>query len=111
MTTVAEPTQSIRLPELPDRYNAATTYVDAHRETRADAIAIRCQGKTVTYGEYAANADRAGNAFKSIGLDLEDRVVVLCLDSPAFVYAFFGAIKMGAVPVPTNTLLLPRDLA
>src|SRR5207245_9138732 len=28
-----------------------------------------------------------------------------------FVYAFFGAIKIGAVPVPTNTLLTARDLA
>ena len=103
--------QDIGLPELPERYNAAMTYVDAHRATRADAIAIRCQGQTVTYGEYAANVDRAGNAFKGLGLDLEDRVVILCLDSPAFVYAFFGAIKMGAVPVPTNTLLIARDLA
>lgn len=100
----------LRLSQLPDRYNAAMTYVDAHRATRADAIAIRCQGQTVTYGEYAANVDRAGNAFKGLGLDLEDRVVILCLDSPAFVYAFFGAIKIGAVPVPTNTLLIARDL-
>jgi len=26
------------------------------------------------------------------------------------VYAFFGAIKIGAIPVPTNTLLPARDL-
>jgi len=44
-------------------------------------------------------------------VDIEDRVVILCLDSPAFVYAFFGAIKLGAIPVPANTLLIPRDLA
>src|SRR6266436_3702760 len=41
----------------------------------------------------------------------ETSILILCLDSPAFVYAFFGAIKIGAVPVPTNTLLTPRDLA
>jgi len=100
----------IELPDLPDRYNAATTYVDAHRTTRPDAIAIRCQGASVTYGEYASSVDRAGNALRGLGVDMEDRVVILCLDSPAFVYAFFGAIKIGAVPVPTNTLLIARDL-
>src|SRR3954468_23394778 len=102
---------NITLPELPDRYNAATTYVDEHRGVRPDAVAMRCQGKTVTYGEYARSVDRAGNAFRELGLEIEDRIVILCLDSPAFVYAFFGAIKIGAVPVPTNTLLPPRDLA
>src|SRR5205085_3663476 len=80
------------------------------RETRADRVAIRCQGNTVTYGEFAASVDRAGNALRSLGIDIEDRVVILCLDSPAFVYAFFGAIKIGAIPVPTNTLLIARDL-
>jgi benzoate-CoA ligase family protein len=110
MTTLAERPQDIRLPELPDRYNAAMTYVDAHRDSRPDAVAIRCQGTAVTYGDYARNVDRAGNALRELGLDMEDRVVILCLDSPAFVYAFFGAIKIGAVPVPTNTLLIARDL-
>ena len=71
---------------------------------------MRCQGTSVTYGELAANVDRAGNALKALGIDLEDRVVIHCLDSPAFVYAFFGAIKIGAIPVPTNTLLLATDL-
>src|SRR3954468_5697727 len=101
---------NITLPELPDRYNAATTYVDEHREARPDAVAMRCQGKTVTYGEYARSVDRAGNAFRELGLEIEDRIVILCLDSPGFVFAFFGAIKIGAVPVPTNTLLIARDL-
>ena len=110
MTDVATRPADIRLPELPDRYNAAMTYVDAHRAARGDKIAIRCQGKSVTYGEYAENVDRAGNALRSLGLDIEDRVVILCVDSPAFVYAFFGAIKIGVIPVPTNTLLIPRDL-
>jgi benzoate-CoA ligase len=102
---------ALRLPELPDRYNAATTYIDAHRGVRADKTAIRCQGQTVTYGELAANVDRAGNALRDLGVEVEDRVVILCVDSPAFVYTFFGAIKIGAIPVPTNTLLTPHDLA
>jgi len=107
----ATATTSVRLPELPDRYNAATTYIDEHRAVRPDRIAIRCQGQSVTYGELGASVDRAGNALHDLGVAMEDRVVILCLDSPAFVYAFFGAIKIGAIPVPTNTLLTPRDLS
>ena len=92
------------------RYNAAETFIDANRASRPDRIAIRCQGATVTYGELGANVDRAGNAFKGLGIQVEQRVVMQVVDSPAFPYAFFGAIKIGAIPVPTNTLLTPRDL-
>src|SRR5256886_11491502 len=100
-----------RLTELPARYNAAETFIDSHRGVRESSIAIRCQGKSVTYGELAGNVDRCGNAYRELGIGLEQRILILCLDSPAFAYAFFGAIKIGAVPVPTNTLLPPRDLA
>jgi len=100
-----------RITELPARYNAAETFIDAHRGVRDSTAAIRCQGKTVTYGELAENVDRCGNALRELGIGIEQRVDILCADSPAFVYAFFGAIKIGAVPVPTNPLLTPRDLA
>ncbi|MFN2521163.1 MAG: benzoate-CoA ligase family protein [Candidatus Limnocylindria bacterium] len=100
----------VRLPTLPERYNAAETFIDAHRGVRDSAVAIRCQGDTVTYGDLAASVDRAGNAFAGLGIQIEERVVVMCLDSPAFVYAFFGAIKIGAIPIPTNTMLTSHDL-
>jgi len=97
--------------DLGARYNAAETFIDAHRGVRDDRIAIRSQGESVTYGELAANVDRAGNALRELGIELEQRIVILCADSPAFVYAFFGAIKLGAIPVPVNTLLTAHDLA
>jgi benzoate-CoA ligase family protein len=34
---------------------------------------------------------------------------MLCLDAPEFVGTFWGAIKIGAVPIPTNTLLRSAD--
>src|SRR6185503_20190470 len=101
----------LRLTELPARYNAAETFIDSHRGVRESAVAIRCQGKSVSYGELASSVNRCGNALRELGVGLEQRVVILCVDSPSFAYAFFGAIKIGAVPVPANTLLTPRDLA
>ena len=104
------PVRDLRLPELPERYNAASTFIDAHRGVRDASIAIRCQGRSITYGELAASVDRAGHALRELGVATEQRVAILCLDSPAFVYAFFGAIKIGAIPVPTNTALHAGDV-
>ena len=97
-------------PELPDRYNATSTFIDAHLGVRDSRVAIRCRGESVSYGELAANVNRAGNALRDLGIHMEQRTALLCVDSPAFVYAFFGAIKAGAVPVPMNTALHARDV-
>ena len=71
--------------ELGRRYNAAETFIDAHRGVREDHIAIRCQGTSVTYGELAQQVDRAGNALRDLGIQMEQRVVIHCVDSAAFV--------------------------
>src|SRR5439155_25167244 len=52
---------------------------------------------------------RAGNALRHLDVRIEERVLLLLLDTPEFAVSFFGAIKIGAVPVPVNTLLKPRD--
>src|SRR5262249_54437093 len=48
---------------------------------------------------------------KALGVEMENRVMLLTLDCPEMVSAFFGAIKIGAVPIPINTLLKPADYA
>src|SRR5437879_13653682 len=40
---------------------------------------------------------------------MRDRLLLPPPDVPEFAYCFWGAIKLGAVPIPTNTLLTPRD--
>src|SRR2546422_7316319 len=46
---------------------------------------------------------------RRLGVTIEQRVVLLLPDGPDFVSSFWGALKIGAVPVPTNTLLKARD--
>lgn len=95
---------------LPDRYNASTTFIDANIEAgRGDKTAVICGERRSTYTEIAAMVNRTGNALKRLGVRMEERVMLLLLDSPEFVAAFFGAIRIGAVPIPTNTLLRPPD--
>src|SRR5262249_31739556 len=58
------------------------------------------------------NVNRCGSALRSrLGVRSEERVLILANDGPAFVYAFFGVIKIGAVAVPLNTLWKPADYA
>src|SRR5918993_5291265 len=95
---------------LPEIFNAATYFVDRHLiEGRANKVAIECGDERVTYGEVADRTNRFANALRRLGLQPEQRVVLLQLDSPAFAYSFFGAIKAGLVPVPLNTMWRARD--
>jgi len=96
--------------DLPNMFNAATYFVGRNVEKgRGAKTAILYQGQKTTYDEVYRNVNRVGNALKQLGIRMENRVLLLLVDCPEFVYSFFGSIKIGAVPVPTNTLLTPAD--
>jgi benzoate-CoA ligase family protein len=98
--------------DVPDSFNAAAWCVDRNlEEGRGDRVAVFSGDEEITYREVAERINRTGNALSALGVEMEDRVLLVLLDSPAFVYAFFGAMKIGAVPVPLNTNLKPRDVA
>jgi benzoate-CoA ligase family protein len=95
---------------LPDDFNAAEYFIDRHMHAgRAGKVAIECGESQTSYGQLFASVNQAGNALKQLGVRMEERVLLLLLDTPEFATAFFGAIKIGAVPVPVNTLLKSPD--
>ncbi|MGH7904527.1 MAG: benzoate-CoA ligase family protein [Candidatus Dormibacteraceae bacterium] len=95
---------------VPESFNVADWLVDRHlREGRGERTAIVCGDQTVTYAQLAERSSRFANALRGLGARRDERVMLLLLDSPAFAYAFFGAQKVGAVPIPTNTLLRSPD--
>jgi benzoate-CoA ligase family protein len=97
-------------PVLPNEFNATTYFVDRHIvEGRGPNIAIECGELRVTYEELFEAVNRVGNCLRKLDVRIEERVFLLLLDSPEFAASFFGAIKIGAVPVPINTLLKPAD--
>ncbi|MFI5271843.1 MAG: benzoate-CoA ligase family protein [Ktedonobacterales bacterium] len=97
---------------LPAEYNAATHFLDdALRNGWGERVAVRTASGTWPYSRLAAEANRAGNALRALGMEIEQRVAVLLYDSPQFAASFFGAMKIGAVPVPVNTQLRPQDFA
>jgi benzoate-CoA ligase family protein len=95
---------------LPATFNVATWFVDRNvHEGRAAKTAIECADQRITYGQLLENTNRAGNALLDLGVRPEERVLLILLDTPDFLYCFFGAIKIGAVAVPVNTLAKPQD--
>ena len=95
---------------LPDIYNAATTFVDENiAQGRGGKVAIYYQNRKITYREVFENVNRTGNALKDLGIEIENRVLVILPDSPEFAYCFFGAIKIGAVAVPINPWMFAKD--
>ncbi len=95
---------------IPDQFNAATAFLDRNlAEGRGTKTAVYFEGNAYTYAQIAELANRVGNALLDLGVDMEQRVALLLLDSPQFAAGFFGAIKIGAVPVPLNTTLRPND--
>jgi len=97
-------------PDIPDRFNAAAYFIDRHlAEGRGDKVAIECRDQRVTYLQLSERVNRAGNTLRSLGVRREERVFLALQDTPDFFDCFFGAIKIGAVPVPVNTYLKPPD--
>jgi benzoate-CoA ligase family protein len=95
---------------IPDQFNATTAFLDRNlAEGRGTKTAIYFEGNAYSYAQIAELANRVGNALLDLGVDMEQRVALLLLDSPQFAAGFFGAIKIGAVPVPLNTALRPND--
>ena len=95
---------------LPDRYNAASAFVDGPLTRGWESRpALRAPDGDHTYAMLAEMTNRAGNGLRALGVGMEQRVAILLFDSPAFAATFFGAIKIGAVAVPLNTQLRPQD--
>jgi len=93
-------------------FNLASYFVDRHvAEGRGGHTAVVYESRCYTYAEIAALVDCAGSALRRAGVERGDRVLIVLPDSPEFVAAYFGAIKIGAVAVPTSTALRPADYA
>jgi benzoate-CoA ligase len=95
---------------VPREFNAAVDLVERNLTAgRAGKPAFRDDRSSLTYGALAERVDRCANALRSLGLEPEQRVLLILLDTIDFPVAFLGAIKAGIVPVPVNTLLTASD--
>jgi benzoate-CoA ligase family protein len=88
-----------------ERLNASTL-LDAQLDAgRADRAALLTADGQLSYGELASLTGAVAAYLNTLGIEREQRVLMILDDSPAFLAAFLGAMRIGAVPVPVN----PRD--
>jgi len=96
--------------ELPREYNLAADLLERHvAEGRGDRIAVIDDDGRHTYAALAERAWRAAEALRELGVEPEQRVALCMLDTAELPAVFLGAIALGAVPVPLNTLLTTDD--
>jgi benzoate-CoA ligase family protein len=95
--------------EFPERFNMADYFLYHNvEEGRENKVCLYFKDQTYTYGDAVRMSNRAGNALRELGIEMEDRVLMVLPDCPEFVWTWFGAARIGAVITMVNPLL-PTD--
>jgi 2,3-dihydroxybenzoate-AMP ligase len=94
-------------PEYARRYREAGYWEEKTLAEKLDEIALQvpdkealvCGDTRVTYREMKAKSDRLALHFLEVGLKPGDRVVFQLPNIVEFVYAFFGLVRIGVIPI------------
>src|SRR3954468_19314757 len=76
-----------------------------------ERIAVTFAREHLSYAELNAKAQQLAGGLHAIGIRAGDHVALSCPNLPLFPIAYFGILKAGAVVVPINVLLKPREIA
>jgi benzoate-CoA ligase family protein len=96
----------------PERFNMADYFLYHNvEEGRENKICLYYEDQTWTYGDAVRLSNQTGNVLRSLGLDIEERVLLVLPDCPEFVWTWFGAARIGAVITMVNPLLPAADYA
>jgi benzoate-CoA ligase family protein len=98
--------------EQAERFNACEYLVD-RRVKAGDGgrLALTGPGGDLTYAGLLDRVQRTAAALRDLGLQPEQRLLMVMADSPGFVTVYLAAMRMGAIPVPVSTMLRPGGLA
>jgi acetyl-CoA synthetase len=103
--------------EIPAYYNIGRDCTDryAKRESHRNRVALYWEneeGETrrFTFAEIARFTNQIGNALLSLGFQKGDRLLIRLPNIPEFPLTFLGAIKIGAVPIPSSTMLTAEEI-
>lgn len=96
--------------QLPEQLNLAQVFLHAQAAAHPQRPAIYFEDQVITLGQLADATHRASAVFKSLGLQWEQRVLLMLPDVPQFASAWFGAVQAGGVVSAVNPGLKPEEL-
>jgi long-chain acyl-CoA synthetase len=85
--------------------------LDHQARLTPDRVALTCGDAQLTYAQVAAHAGQVAGGLQAMGINPGDHVALSCPNVPWFPIAYYGILKAGAVVVPLNVLLKPREIA
>lgn len=111
-----QPTSSGAASGTPEPFNAAVWLLDRNAASSPDRRALLAVGpddedRSITYGELQELVRRTAAALVAAGVRAEERLLLVMADTPELVAMFLAGLRIGAVPVPVNTMLTGKDLA
>jgi benzoate-CoA ligase len=96
--------------DVPRDYNAAHDLIERNLTLgRGGKLAYIDDAGQYTFAQLAERVNRFGGGLLSLGLEMEQRVLLALTDTIDFPTAFLGSIRAGIIPVAVNTLLTPKD--
>jgi long-chain acyl-CoA synthetase len=81
-----------------------------HAAERPDAVAVFFEGEAITFASLAERACGVAAALIESGVGHGDQIAILAKNHPAFLEIWAGACLVGAVLVPINWRLSPREI-
>jgi len=102
--------------KLPEHFNIGVACTDAHLGTaNENKLAMIVEDdelgvSTATYRQLAQATSRFAQLLRNLGVAAGERVLIRLPNSLAYPTAFLGAMKRGAIAVPTSTLLTAEEV-
>jgi acetyl-CoA synthetase len=102
---------------LPQYFNIGVACTDAHLGTPvAERVAVVCDNDLsgdcqLTFAQLAALTSRFAQLLRELGLGAGERVLIRLPNCIEYPVVFLGALKRGAIPVPTSLQLTPEEVA
>jgi benzoate-CoA ligase family protein len=95
---------------IPRHYNITTKLIDDNIDRGlGEKVAVYYKDKSYTYRDMQRLINKVGNALSILGVRMEERVMLVMNDSPEMIASFYGAIKIGAVPIAINYMYTADD--
>ena len=77
---------------------------------QSEKTALNFKGNSISYGQLDQTILKYAVQLKKMGLQIGDKVVLSCINSPEFIYSYMGTVRNGATIVPINLMLTMDEI-